>query len=268
MKRALSLLMVLTLLAGYALMAAGSEKEELSFFGKKNESGENIEDINIVPNVMPNVVGMSAGEAQQLLKKAKINVQWEYTQSIAKEAKMSNKLKEKHIKYIIQTYGNENHGAPPESCQKVWEVIKQSVEAGKEKIDNVTLTMDLKIITAENNEDFYAILNKNNSLVKAFVEKHKGEVIYFKGTIKDVFVGRDSGLLSRVIFSAEKSQGATEEEKNSKYHMRFDAYKGPPDSSPMKENATFEIIAQIRGDYNQPDWIRIDILAMNYLLWG
>lgn len=187
MKRIFTLFLIIIILAGYSLIAMGSESTDfLSLLDSDNEKSDSQEGASggktekVERNVMPNVVGMLADEAQTTLKKAGIKVSWEYKQSYISDTT--------HDAYIIQNYGNQAGNAPPKSYLKYWKVKKQSVSAGKEGTENVTLTMDLNV-TDSSGENFPS-----------------GELIIFTGTITDFTKYVATGLLCRIEFKVKKQQ--------------------------------------------------------------
>lgn len=130
-------------------------------------------------NKMPNVVGMTAGEAQETLKNANIKItKWAYQQSVITNEKGSENAN--------NSFGSSISSAPSQSNMKIWKVISQSVPEGQSAKDGVVLTMDLKVINTTNNAEFYKILNEDNSGSESFVNSHNGELVEFTGVFMTI----------------------------------------------------------------------------------
>ena len=226
MKKGLLLLFVFTILFGFLLTGCEGLDAFLDEGNGNNEANGGNEDgsLSVQKNVMPDVVGKLADEAISILKKAKIKTNWNYSTQ---------------DEYILQYYGSKTNAAPPDTYLHIWVVKKQSVDAGQEGTEQVTLTvgLDTKIASDETVQ--------------------KGNVVLFTGTIIRVSTWKSNGYLSSIVFKTNiPVQSDSEEEE----HLLFYANDGP-ESAHLQNGSIFEVVGYVTG---RPDWAMIYILSMTY----
>lgn len=224
MKKGLLLLLVFALL--FCFLLTGCDGLD-ALFDEENGSSEDGSP-SVQKHVMPDVVGKHADEASSTLKKAKIKVTWSYaTQD----------------DYILQYYGSKTNAAPPDSYSHIWVVTKQSVEAGREETESVTLTVGLDIKTASDET------------------VHQGAVVLFRGTIIRVSTWKSNGYLSSIVFKTNIPVPSDSEEEE---HMVVYANDGPA-SAHLENGSVFEVVGYVTGRFGEiNDWVNIYILSMTY----
>lgn len=221
MKKGLLLFLVFTLL--FCFLLTGCDGLD-ALFDEENGSSEDGSP-SVQKHVMPDVVGKHADEASSTLKKAKITVTWNYaTQD----------------DYILQYYGSKTNAAPPDSYSHIWVVKKQSVEAGQENTEQVTLTVDLDIKVA------------SNETAKV------GNVVRFSGTIIDIHKNVSTGTLTTVII---KTSIPASSDSNEQEHLCFWAKDGPS-SKYIRNGSIFDVAGIVTRRSGSDIWI--NILSMSY----
>ena len=221
MKKGVTLLLFFALL--FCSLLTGCEGLDAFFDESAEKGGGN--DSSVQKNVMPYVVGMTADEANNLLKKAGIKATWNYSTQ---------------DEYILQYYGSKTNDAPPKNYMNIWSVKKQSVEAGQEDTKQVALTVDL-IVKAASDET-----------------AKPGNVVRFTGTIIDVHKTVSTGVLSTVIF---KTDIPASTDSNEQEHLCFWAKDGPS-SKYIENRSVFSIVGIITRRNGSDVWF--NILSMSY----
>ena len=201
---------------------------------------------------MPNVIGMTAEEAQSTLKSANIQItKWVYNQSVIKDKVPSD--------HTINSLGNRSNGAP--SDKKVWTVIGQNIAQGERVDDGVILTVDLKVINSENNLKFHTIMNEDNSGANAFVKEHKGELVEFVGT---VVAWEGTYIVDIAIVGWDDKQEYVSEFFYLDNCHNMTLYM--QDLNTFKPGATYHIVGRIEGyDETENKGIILTLVGLDYL---
>lgn len=252
MKRFLLFGVVLAILAGYALIAAGSTDVMELDSDKASANTEGQQKDDETTKTMPNVIGMTAEEAQSTLKSANIQItKWVYNQSVIKDKVPSD--------HTINSLGNRSNGAP--SDKKVWTVIGQNIAQGERVDDGVILTVDLKVINSENNLKFHTIMNEDNSGANAFVKEHKGELVEFVGT---VVAWEGTYIVDIAIVGWDDKQEYVSEFFYLDNCHNMTLYM--QDLNTFKPGATYHIVGRIEGyDETENKGIILTLVGLDYL---